>query len=320
MRLLPLLFAATLTFAQDAERVFRLTHASDPRQMQEIATVIRSAADIKTLSVVPSSQALAFTGSKWQIQLAEWLAGELDRPAASPPDEAVREHTIEGQPDDVVRILFTPYSSTPQHLQEIATTVRTITDIRRVLSYNSPSAIIVRGTREQIDLAQWLLQALDPRSNSPRQYQMAAGGDDSVRVFSLKHAVTPQTTQELAVAIRTTSDIRRVLTVNTPPTIIVRGTRDQAALAEWMIRSLDLPTAATAEFRLPNDRDDLVRVFPISPAATPQALQEVNAAVRATTNIRRMTTLIAPQAIVARATQDQIAMAERLIKELSARR
>jgi general secretion pathway protein D len=51
--------------------------------------------------------------------------------------------------------------TTVQELQEISTTVRSVTEIRRAFTYNSQFAILVRGTADQVALAEKLIQDLD---------------------------------------------------------------------------------------------------------------------------------------------------------------
>jgi general secretion pathway protein D len=50
-------------------------------------------------------------------------------------------------------------------LQEIATNVRSVTDIRRLFTYNAQNAIVIRATADQVALAEKLIQDLDkPKS------------------------------------------------------------------------------------------------------------------------------------------------------------
>ncbi|HEY6340994.1 MAG TPA: hypothetical protein VIY49_05845 [Bryobacteraceae bacterium] len=67
--------------------------------------------------------------------------------------------------------------------------------------------------------------------------------DQVVKVFYVTNASTVQEFQEIATAIRTVADIRRVYTYNAQKAMIVRGTVDQVAMAEKLVRSLDKPKA-----------------------------------------------------------------------------
>lgn len=67
--------------------------------------------------------------------------------------------------DLVVRTFYLKNTTTAQELQEIATAIRSVTEIRRVFTYNAQNAILVRGTVDQVALTEKLVQDLDkPKS------------------------------------------------------------------------------------------------------------------------------------------------------------
>ncbi len=63
--------------------------------------------------------------------------------------------------DYVVKVFYIKNATTPQELQEISTTVRSVTEIRRAFAYNAQYAIMLRGTADQIALAEKLIADLD---------------------------------------------------------------------------------------------------------------------------------------------------------------
>src|SRR6185295_13258515 len=65
--------------------------------------------------------------------------------------------------------------------------------------------------------------------------------DDVVKVFYVTNVTSVQEFQEIATAIRTVAEIRRVFTYNAQKAMIVRGTVDQVALTEKLIHDLDKP-------------------------------------------------------------------------------
>jgi general secretion pathway protein D len=67
--------------------------------------------------------------------------------------------------------------------------------------------------------------------------------DDVVKVFYVKNATSVQEFQEIATAIRTVAEIRRVFTYNAQRAMIVRDTVDKVALAEKLVQDLDKPKA-----------------------------------------------------------------------------
>ena len=67
--------------------------------------------------------------------------------------------------EQVMKVFYLTNVNTPQELQEIATTVRGICDIRRLFTYNAQMAIIVRGEADRVALAEKVITDLDkPKS------------------------------------------------------------------------------------------------------------------------------------------------------------
>lgn len=65
--------------------------------------------------------------------------------------------------------------------------------------------------------------------------------DQVAKVFYVTNVTSPQEFQEVATAVRTVTEMRRVFTSNAQKAIVVRGTADQVALCEKLIRDLDRP-------------------------------------------------------------------------------
>jgi general secretion pathway protein D len=67
--------------------------------------------------------------------------------------------------DYVVKVFYVKNATTVQELQEIATTIRSIAEIRRAFTYNAMNAIMVRDTADKVALAEKLIYDLDkPKS------------------------------------------------------------------------------------------------------------------------------------------------------------
>ncbi|MGH9658940.1 MAG: hypothetical protein ACRD96_10385, partial [Bryobacteraceae bacterium] len=73
-------------------------------------------------------------------------------------DDATKRREYEEQ---VMKVFYLTNVNTPQELQEVATIVRTICDIRRLFTYNAQMAIIIRAEADRVALAEKLLQDLD---------------------------------------------------------------------------------------------------------------------------------------------------------------
>ena len=63
--------------------------------------------------------------------------------------------------DEIVKTFYLTNVSTPQELQEIATAVRGLTDLRRLFPVNSMNALIVRGPADKIALAEKVIMDVD---------------------------------------------------------------------------------------------------------------------------------------------------------------
>jgi general secretion pathway protein D len=63
--------------------------------------------------------------------------------------------------DEIVKTFYVTNATTVQEFQEIATAVRTLTDIRRVFTYNAQKAMVVRGAADAVGLAEKLIHDLD---------------------------------------------------------------------------------------------------------------------------------------------------------------
>src|SRR5664280_1149998 len=67
--------------------------------------------------------------------------------------------------EQVTRVFYLCNANTPQEMQEIVNTVRSMTDLQRVVQYSTQYAIIARGEADKIALAAALIADLDkPRS------------------------------------------------------------------------------------------------------------------------------------------------------------
>ena len=77
----------------------------------------------------------------------------------------------------VVKMFYLINVTTVQELQEIATAVRSVTEIRRLFTYNAQMAILVRGTADQVLLAEKLIQDLDKPKRRSGDRRHRDGGE-----------------------------------------------------------------------------------------------------------------------------------------------
>ncbi len=145
--------------------------------------------------------------------------------------------------DEVVKVFYVTNVTSVQEFQEIATTIRTVAEIRRVFTYNAQKALIVRGTADQVALTEKLIHDLDkPKSevvidvivlqvNSQYSRSLAAtiasGG-----TAGLQQAITflPQTSTN-GTTTTTTDPTTGVTTTTTTPSTTSSSTTSSGSLA-----------------------------------------------------------------------------------------
>lgn len=324
---------SSISFAQDTGKTLRFAHTSNDQNMQEIATVMRAITDMPGVSTDMAARTLSLTGSAVQIQAAEWVFQELDRPLTSAPPASPRVYRMEdAKGEGIVRVFHVANAETPQQLQELATCIRATTEVRRLFTYNAPRVIVVRGTEEQVAVTEWLLQRLDKPavtagSSIARERPMTdRNGEGHLRVFFLAHATSPQSHQELATCVRAITDTRRLFTNTKHVAIVTRGTAGQMQAVEWLIREMDRPPAKSPaahapskEFLMQEDaKEGVVRVFYTHKTLSVDGMNSLATDVRKQTSVRRIFTYGGSRAIAVRGTASQIARAGEIISASNA--
>ena len=242
-----LLIAAVFTSlaagqAQSEEQMFHFSYAVGVQDMQEITTVIRAISDVQQAIADTDQKSLAIRGTPTQIALAGWLFKGLDVPLDQPPPSSA-DYPGTAPGDDVVRVFYLTHTDTVQNLAEIATLVRSIGNIRRLFTYNALHAIAMRGTADQIALAEWLFKELDKQPDAQQnqdtsihEYRLPGNTEDIVRVFYLPGTDVVPRFQAFVTQVRTITEIRRLFTYNALRAFAARGTADQLALADKLIQ------------------------------------------------------------------------------------
>ena len=343
----PLLFAV-LAFVSSAaaqnsadgnvNRVLHFTSTASVQDFQEIGAVVSKIADIQQATVDTSEKALVLHAAAAQIALAEWLFNELDKKAgAQTLNGAKHEYQVSNSGDDVVQVFYLSHTETMQRLEEIATVVRSVGDIRRLFAYHSLQAVAMRGTLDQAALAEFLFNEIDKpaigldnsqRSASSATYIYRPGGAESVlKVFYLPNTKTVQDFHELATTVGMLTNTRRMFTYNAPRAVAVRGTAEQIEEADWLFNALDNsanPQDATRqsqarapiEYRPSDKSDDVLRVYYLRHAQTAQRLQGIAMDAQALLARKRTAFPYSPaQAVIVRGTSAEMGLADRLIME-----
>lgn len=326
MRIVVILILAASAALAQVNQALHFTQHQSTQDLQELVTLLRSTADLRQVFLDEPAATVNVSGTAGQIATADWLLHQVDLPRSG---VGVHEYRPPAGGDDVVRVFYVKHAATPQALQEIVTTLRSVADIRRLFVYNKLQALAARGTDQQIALAAWMLERIDQPAGAamptPQEYQV--GGNDVARIFKLTYAETPQQLQEITTLIRSVADLQRLFVCFGPRILALRGPTDRVALSTWLVAELDKPTnaprsgddpAARHEYRLANDPADTVRVFYLTGAPSSESRQKVVEQVRSTAGIRRLFVYNALGALAVRGSIGQVATAEKTIEELKA--
>lgn len=153
-------------------RVFFLAHGDDPRTVQEIVNTVRSVGDLQRVYAYSGKSAIVLRGNADQVELADWLIRNLDRPAGVLSEEKPLEHTYNdaasSRPQTAVRMYRMSHSTTSQALEEAVDAIRTVSDANRVTVNTAIATITLRATPAQAAMATWLVHELDRSPAEPK--------------------------------------------------------------------------------------------------------------------------------------------------------
>src|SRR5687767_1271260 len=169
-----------------------------------------------------------------------------------------------GQTKPVEKVLHFAHTETVKEFQELTNAIRAVTEIQQASLVADSKALALRGTAAQISMAEWLFRTLDQPIGAPPsgklEYAMPGAANDLTRIFHTVNILSPQGLQEIVNAVRSVTEIQRVIVFNRTKVFVMRGTSAQISNAEWMIEALDKPagggpyasqsqTSAAPEFR-----------------------------------------------------------------------
>jgi hypothetical protein len=220
--------------AGDVLCVYFLSQVTDLRGIQEIVNAVRSTANIQRIFPVSRLHAIAMRGAPEDVTLAKWELQELDK-AAPATSLAIRSYPA--ATDFAARIYFLGNTRSPEALQEIVNATRSVADVQRFFPINQSSAIVLRGSPAQAQVADWLIAQLDRPSTQPKaEYQGPADSAAALRLFH-PNVAGPDELQDVVNRIRQQTQAQRVYPVRSLSLIAFRGTADQAATAEQICSS-----------------------------------------------------------------------------------
>lgn len=226
---------------EDALAEFEKAMIDDPSSSIAIQEVKRTQEMInaKKGGVVKGSDA-ALTPAERERRATEKRVSSLEAPPELKPVVAmIPPIKMNNQPPKVmyetfgkmagVNVVFDPQYSAPQRNANVD--IATNTPVDQAFDY---LALLTHTFWKPI--SENTIFVTEDNVTKRRDYE-----DEVVKVFYVTNATSVQEFQEIATAIRTVAEIRRVFTYNAQKALIVRGTEDQVALAEKLIHDLDKP-------------------------------------------------------------------------------
>ena len=316
-----------------AAQAFRFLPNTSRTQTEEIGMAITTITGMTSRDDFAKGL-LSVQGTPDQLKLGAWLFARLNKSAPVAADEAVHEYRLADGTHNVVRLFFLDRGQTDQELREFLSMLRSIADLPRAFTCNSIKAVALRGTSNQMALADWLVNELAKTKPAPRQHSaspeyllpaaLSPGPNENVvRIFYFANTPAILDFPEVAFLIQTLADFQRVDRYDSLHALAVRGSSDQLALTEWLFNELDQPTHPNPSHKSDvytyrvADRENgvAVRVFYLPHIQNVQEFDRIAIKVRDEEKIRRVFTFTSQRAIAVRGTTDQLAATERLLAE-----
>jgi hypothetical protein len=322
---LVVLISLAIAASGSAQQTLSFSGADTPQTMQEITNAVRSLAQISQISLQTASKSLTIQTTPSNEALANWLFQQLDAPQSAPSqDSQVDSYPGLSGPTDQLRIFRLAHPAGAQAFQEIVNAIRVLPELTKVFPSFTKAAIAVRGTADQLALAEWLFKQLDQLPAPPAQpraeqrFHSALSELPEVRVLYFAHATTATEQQPVVNALRVIPELTHVFPVTAQGAIAMSGTTDRIALAEWLFGQVDLSgPSMSAKNSAPYELtpgSDVAQVFFLPGSVMAQSFQELAASVRAIApNVRTFpNTLTATLAV--RGTPAQLAQAGQILK------
>jgi hypothetical protein len=223
-------------------QIYYLSNVDDPRTMQEFVNVVRSVADMPWLVAVNQPRVIVMRGTQEQVKAADWMLGALDQPAAAQSAGAPQVYRLAAAAWDprgglVVQVATLKHIETEQGIQQITNLTRSIADIQRCFPIFLGKRLVMRGSDDQIALANWLMKELDSAGGQGTQEFKPGGAGNQVVQVAYVNTANPQSLQETVNAIRSETKIQRVYPFVSLSAIAMLGTAGQLAQAQQVIQS-----------------------------------------------------------------------------------
>ena len=270
-------------------KVMYLPNFSTPYELQNVANMFRVIAEIKQVDQNPSEHTISLKGTAEQLAIAEKLVSVSEslrssgshnpssvlvyqlkpsRPEPSvsekaPGNSSVATWTSCELNTCFIKVLYLPDFATTVELQDAANMFRTIADIRLICPDPSGHAISLKGTAEQLAIAERLVSVLESLQSSNGRnrsfvlvYELKGSLPEPAvsekvseqTILSMRKTICELTTcfikvlylpdfttvqlQDTINRVRTTTQITHILPSQSRHLLVIRGTSEQVALTE----------------------------------------------------------------------------------------
>lgn len=145
----------------DVMRIFYLKDTDLPAGVQELLTTLRTIVDLQKIFNYAPLNAIVLRGRVAQVAMAAWLIDQLDLPASARDvvDPGAHEFRSPVNADDVVRVFFLKKAQ-PGTMADALASVRTRAKIQKACLNTPTRSLVVRGTADQIAVAERIVGAL----------------------------------------------------------------------------------------------------------------------------------------------------------------
>ena len=208
--------------------MLQLPEQLTPRELQEVATVVRSVGSIQRVFIFNRPRLLVIRGTEEEIASGEWVAARLTAPTTS----REQDYALASHPGERLRVIFLKRDTPKQDLFELALTIRALGDVVALFTCDAAKAVVMRVTGRQAALASWLTTHLtEQRTTDSFVY-----GEDAVRVFYLPEPDSPVAIQETAKQIRSAIGIKRLSVYNAGRAMALRAAPTQISQVEQLLK------------------------------------------------------------------------------------
>ena len=310
------------------DKTFYFTQPIAPADVMAMVTTIRAIVDLQDVSADKVHQAVVMHGPVDRLVASEWLLHRLDRPAGETGPGTTGEYKISGE---VIKLLTVSPTATVADLTSLATVIRTVGDLQRLLPLTGQNVIVVRGTPEKVAAAEWMVGQLLPHDGqaptvdspafpSPIIDPRGEGEQAVIRILRLDPKTGSAGLTAAVTAIRVTADLQRLFPLDRGKAVIASGPPDKVAVAAWLVHELAKPAEAGAihQTTMPGLMDGVVRLFYVGKASGEPDLTALVGEIRSTLGIQRIFPFSHPPAIVLRGRPDQMPTVEALVARFGA--